>query len=540
MKNPKISILLPTFNGESTIVETIESLLSQTCSNFELLICDDASTDRTLELINEISDSRISIFQNDKNRGLADTLNNLIQQSDPKSKYIAMAEHDDYYYPNRLELQQYFLDNSPEYGMVSGIADHWDGDKITIKFPGLLVEGRNYPQGIDMFKLNYLEQLKVVNTCMMFRKSVHHEKQLKWSIKYPGVSVDWDYILKFSLVSNIGGLHQSLVRLNRRPNRQSITKDKKLRFFISRMLISDYFKKYPDIISRRDFQYSMVTQGYIEAKNKRHIFRLYHTLSMIIMDPNSQRRKKAINNLINIIKKKLRNSFYQYRRQIFNSLAWHLSYKRLRPLLKIKDINALIVTTDSFVGYGYYDRIRMHQKTSEIKQLAEIIKRNNPKTIVEIGTKKGGTLFLWSRVTSARKIISIDLPGGEFGGGYHPQKKKLYKHFVIDKPTRMHLIQRDSHQEETFNLLREYLDGNKIDFLFIDGDHTYNGVKQDFEMYSTLVNKNGIIAFHDIVPHFRSSCQVDKFWEEIKGQFKYKEIIDEPNQTSMGIGLLFV
>ena len=138
MKNPKISILLPTFNGETTIVETIESLLSQTCSNFELLICDDASTDRTLELINEISDSRISIFQNDKNRGLADTLNNLIQQSDPKSKYIAMAEHDDYYYPNRLELQQCFLDNSPEYGMVSGIADHWDGDKITIKFPSHL------------------------------------------------------------------------------------------------------------------------------------------------------------------------------------------------------------------------------------------------------------------------------------------------------------------------------------------------------------------------------------------------------------------
>ena len=104
MKNPKTSILLSTFNGESTIVETIESLLSQTYSDFELLICDDASTDRTLELINEISDSRISIFQNDKNRGLAETLNNLIQQSDPKSKYIAMAEQDDNYYPKRLEI----------------------------------------------------------------------------------------------------------------------------------------------------------------------------------------------------------------------------------------------------------------------------------------------------------------------------------------------------------------------------------------------------------------------------------------------------
>ena len=63
----------------------------------------------------------------------------------------------------------------------------------------------------------------------------------------------------------------------------------------------------------------------------------------------------------------------------------------------------------------------------------------------------------------------------------------------------MNLIQKDSHKDETMSLIMKYLNGNKIDFLFIDGDHTYEGVKQDFEMYSPLLNKNGIIAFHDSV-----------------------------------------
>jgi len=537
---PIISVLLPTFNGESTIVETIESLLSQTYSNFELLICDDASTDKTIELINEISDSRIRFFKNDMNLGLAETLNRLIQLSDLQSKYIAMAEHDDYYYPNRLKLQKEFLDNSPEFGMVSGIAEHWDGYRVTIKFPGLLVRDKSYPKGIDMFKLNYREQLKVVNTCIMFRKAIHFDNKCLWSSKYPGISVDWDYILRFSLLSNISGINQTLVRLDRRPERKLLTKNKKLRFTISKILIKEFYKEFPKIITKNDYYYALATQEYIEAKNKRHIVRIFKTMKTIFKDPDSKRREKESNDLISIIYKKLINNFYHYRRVILDSLAWYLSYKKLRTLFKIKDVNTLIIKTDTFIGYGYYDRIKTHQKTTEIKKLSDIVIQTDPKIVVEIGTKKGGTLFLWSRITMAKKIISIDLPGGEFGGGYHYKKKRLYENFASDKPTQIILIQKDSHIQETKSLLIKYLNDDKIDFLFIDGDHTYEGAKQDYEMYAPLVNKNGIIVFHDIVPRSNSTYQVNKFWDEIKNNYRYKEIIENPKQTSMGIGVLFV
>lgn len=80
-----------------------------------------------------------------------------------------------------------------------------------------------------------------------------------------------------------------------------------------------------------------------------------------------------------------------------------------------------------------------------------------------------------------------------------------------------------------------------MDFLFIDGDHTYEGVKKDFEMYSSLVRRGGLIAFHDIVPHpLETGCEVNKFWNEIKYFYKYIEIVRDWNQGWAGIGVLYV
>lgn len=76
--------------------------------------------------------------------------------------------------------------------------------------------------------------------------------------------------------------------------------------------------------------------------------------------------------------------------------------------------------------------------------------------------------------------------------------------------------------------------------MFIDGDRTYQGVKQDFQMYSPIVKKGGIVAFHDIVKHDPTSgCEVNKFWNEIKPSFKHLEIIENQDQKWAGIGVLY-
>ena len=179
------------------------------------------------------------------------------------------------------------------------------------------------------------------------------------------------------------------------------------------------------------------------------------------------------------------------------------------------------------------------QIKSENLSLLHILKNHKPKYILEIGTAKGGTLFLTTRIASEDAvIISIDLPGGEYFGGYEEWKIPLFKSFSLPKQE-IHLIRADSHEVATLNKVRFILKGNKIDYMFIDGDHTYNGVKSDFTMYSPLVKSQAIIAFHDIVDHPPElKVGVNKFWNEIKEKYEYKEIVEDWYQKFGGIGIL--
>ncbi len=161
------------------------------------------------------------------------------------------------------------------------------------------------------------------------------------------------------------------------------------------------------------------------------------------------------------------------------------------------------------------------------------------KVILEIGSAVGGTLFIFTRMADPdATIISIDLPRGSSGGGYPKWKKRLYKSFV-KKGQRMHLMRADSHDPKTLEKVDEVLNGEKIDLLFIDGDHTYEGVKKDFEMYAPYVNRGGIIALHDIVPYYPPRLEVSKFWNEIKHRYDYREIVEDWNQIFCGIGILY-
>jgi predicted O-methyltransferase YrrM len=83
------------------------------------------------------------------------------------------------------------------------------------------------------------------------------------------------------------------------------------------------------------------------------------------------------------------------------------------------------------------------------------------------------------------------------------------------------------------------LKNQHLDYLFIDGDHRYEGVKRDFEMYGPLVRKGGLIAFHDIVEGpFDAVGGVPQFWREVKPQYRHREIINDPLQGGFGIGIL--
>tara|TARA_B100000700_G_scaffold331802_1_gene469079 strand:+ start:25056 stop:26132 length:1077 start_codon:yes stop_codon:yes gene_type:complete len=114
---PKVTVLMPVFNGEKYIEEAIESILKQTFTDFELLIIDDNSTDKSMEIISTFKDKRLRIKKNHQNKGLAKTLNFGLNVA--RGKYIARMDQDDISYSSRLEKQVEVMDRSSEFGLVS-------------------------------------------------------------------------------------------------------------------------------------------------------------------------------------------------------------------------------------------------------------------------------------------------------------------------------------------------------------------------------------------------------------------------------------
>lgn len=178
------------------------------------------------------------------------------------------------------------------------------------------------------------------------------------------------------------------------------------------------------------------------------------------------------------------------------------------------------------------------QNKSEITKFLKLIDNIRPKIILEIGTAMGGTLFLLSRVTAYKSIlISVDLLKGQMGGD---QKLTFFRSFA-QKKQKIIILKADSHKLSTFQNIKKILKNKKVELLFIDGDHTYEGVKKDFEMYKTLIKPGGLICFHDIVPGSSDRVGgVPSFWKEIRDKYNTSEIVEDWNQGGYGIGIIFI
>ena len=110
-----ISVIIPAYNAELTIEETIAAVREQTVTNFELIIIDDGSTDRTVETVNKIEDSRIRLLSY-QNEGLPTARNRGIENA--SGEYIAFLDADDLWTKDKLEKQLAMLETNPEAGVA--------------------------------------------------------------------------------------------------------------------------------------------------------------------------------------------------------------------------------------------------------------------------------------------------------------------------------------------------------------------------------------------------------------------------------------
>jgi predicted O-methyltransferase YrrM len=181
------------------------------------------------------------------------------------------------------------------------------------------------------------------------------------------------------------------------------------------------------------------------------------------------------------------------------------------------------------------------QKPAEILPFLERVARLEPRTVCEIGTSAAGTLFLLTRVAAGdATIVSVDLE-------IAPHLAAARRRFGRGRQ-RVVSIAGDSHAEETRDRVQAAVSGRPLDALFIDGDHTYEGVKRDWELYAPLVRPGGVIGLHDVQEDFATSRgtptntvsgDVPRFWRELKETHRTEELIADPEQDGYGIGVVY-
>lgn len=127
-KKRKISIIMGIYNCADTLQEALDSILAQTYTDWEMIMCDDCSTDNTMEIAQEYVDryDNFLLIKNKRNSRLAATLNHCLEYAE--SEYIARMDGDDISIPERFAVQVAFLDAHPEYALVSCSMINFDKD----------------------------------------------------------------------------------------------------------------------------------------------------------------------------------------------------------------------------------------------------------------------------------------------------------------------------------------------------------------------------------------------------------------------------
>jgi cephalosporin hydroxylase len=179
------------------------------------------------------------------------------------------------------------------------------------------------------------------------------------------------------------------------------------------------------------------------------------------------------------------------------------------------------------------------QHIDELTRFMRVVKALRPRTVLEIGTAQGGLFWAFCCICPLdAMLISLDLPPSERHSG--GQNIDVNLQCMNRGKQTIHVVHGNSHDQQIYSYVTKCLGARRIDLLFIDGDHSYDGVSRDYDMYGALVRPGGLIAFHDITHTDWPECQVDRFWAELSSDptLQPTAIYSRQRSTFGGIGIV--
>lgn len=193
---------MPVFNTEEFVGEAMESILNQSYKDFEFIIIDDCSTDKTFEVISSYKDPRIKVIKNEVNSGRSASDNRAFKIA--RGEYVAKMDADDISLPNRFEKQVAFLNDNPAIDIIGGWMKHFGDNTYTKK----------YPASPDIAACEILFGIPVGNPTVMFRKESIEREGLHYDEDIKGTYCeDYDFFAKAFIASlSITSIGEILLR----------------------------------------------------------------------------------------------------------------------------------------------------------------------------------------------------------------------------------------------------------------------------------------------------------------------------------------
>lgn len=258
-----ITVFIALYNSEKYIEQTLISLLNQTYTKFEILIINDASTDNSVEIVENFKNPKIRLIHNETNRGICFTRQKGVEEA--RGKYIAIIDSDDIAMPDRLEKQFYFLENNPDTAMCGTDAKFIDENNKEINHLHIV----NHES--ELIKIMLLFANQFINSSVLVKK----EAVMNVGGYRKPIAEDYDLFVRIAEKYKTANLKEKLVSY--RMHNVSDSRTKKELYSIAEKEILAYQYKKLHIDGDLDYIPYLLFHSNAKSINKKDLFTFFNT-----------------------------------------------------------------------------------------------------------------------------------------------------------------------------------------------------------------------------------------------------------------------
>ncbi|WP_163324802.1 glycosyltransferase [Draconibacterium mangrovi] len=355
-KLPKVSVVMPVYNREKYVRDSILSILTQSFTDFEFIIIDDGSTDSTVEILKSYHDKRIRLVKKCENRGNYTARNEGMEMA--VGKYICVMDSDDVALPNRIQKQFDFMEANTKFGLCGSFAQVLNSDEIITA-----------PEDYDEIKVWSMSNIMFRHPTVFLRKEFLTKYNLKYdnSYRYAG---DYDFLVKAALMFPVTNIQEVLLQYRRHPEQIS-SAHKSGQFEVVGKVILKQLKLLKEDVTQNEKRVHLALMNRFQVKDMAEFEQLKNWANHL-MESNYDKCIYDSLQLANFLKSLLKYILKEY--QIAQS-------NRSKQQVYISKINDQLQTKIALPFHKPWAVL-----PDFIYNLLELIKENKPATIVECGS----------------------------------------------------------------------------------------------------------------------------------------------------------